>query len=224
MFPNREIPIIGIYSPYAGAGKSTVANRLNTRFGFARLKMAGPLKDMLRQYLSSQGLDLNTVEDMIEGKLKNTPSPLLAGKSARYAMQTIGTEWGRDRMGVDFWCDAAKTQILKSTANGLSVVVDDVRFPNGAQMIHDIGGYMVRVRRPDMEVAVSKPWYKTILSKGHRSEGGLDNWSFDLEVTNGYTEASEFAVNAANEIIDLIHSGKSERALADTGVKPFIGR
>jgi len=218
MLPNREIPIIGIYSPYAGAGKSTVANRLNTRFGFARLKMAGPLKDMLRQYLASQGVPLTTIEEMIEGKLKNEPSDLLAGKSARYAMQTIGTEWGRDCMGIDFWCNAAKTQILKATENGLSVVVDDVRFPNEAQMIRDIGGYMVRVRRPDMEVAVTAPWYKTILSKGHRSEGGLDKWSFDLEITNRYTDASEFAVNAANEIINLVHSGKSERA------PPFIGR
>lgn len=227
MSPDREIPIIGIYSPYAGAGKSTVAHVLNMRYGFARLKMAGPLKNMLRNYLASQGLHHESIEEMIEGSLKHEPLKVLNDKTPRHAMQTLGTEWGRDCMGVDFWCDAAKTQILRSVQNGLSVVVDDVRFPNEAQMIHDIGGYMVRIRRPSMEVAPKPPtWRERIFGRkaGHSSEGGLNNWTFDLEIENSYNSPSEFATDASAKIITLVHWGKGGRAQTEEGQKPFIGR
>ena len=35
-------------------------------------------------------------EAHIEGALKEVPCELLGGKTPRYAMQTLGTEWGRD--------------------------------------------------------------------------------------------------------------------------------
>jgi hypothetical protein len=186
--------------------------------------MAGPLKNMLRQYLASQGVANESIEEMIEGAMKHEPQRVLGGKTPRHAMQTLGTEWGRDCMGVDFWCDAAKTQILKSVKNGLSVVVDDVRFPNEAKMIQDIGGFMVCVRRPGQERQIKKSFWKSLFSKGHRSEGSLNGWPFDLDLINDYKTSDDFAHNAAREIITLVHSGKSERAQTEVSHRSYIGR
>lgn len=214
--------VIGIYSPYPGAGKSTLATRLNTRYGYARMKMAGPLKGMLRTYLTGQGLSYAEVESMIEGDAKHLPHAALNGKTPRHAMQTLGTEWGRNCMGIDFWVEAAAEQIEQSLSNGLNVVVDDVRFPNEMDMIRDLGGIVVRVRRPAVETANHKPWYHRWFSKGHTSEGSLDSMTFDLEITNGYTDPHEFACAEAERIISKTHWPDVTRDDRDK-VKPFIG-
>ncbi len=51
---------------------------------------------------SAKGYDAAT-EDKIEGSLKAKPCSLLAGKTPRHAMQTLGTEWGRNCIGDGFW-------------------------------------------------------------------------------------------------------------------------
>ena len=190
--------VIGIYSPYPGAGKSTLAARLNMRYGYARMKMAGPLKEMLRAYLYSQGLKSSEIEDMIEGSAKHIPHYALNDRTPRHAMQTLGTEWGRNCMGEDFWVEAASEQIEHVLNNGLNVVVDDVRFPNEMDMIRDLGGIVVRIRRPALEKAHRKPWYKRWFSSSHSSEGSLDRMVFDMEITNGYTDHKSLRVPKLN--------------------------
>ncbi len=212
--------VIGIYSPYPGAGKTTLAARLNTRYGYARMKMAGPLKSMLTAYLHSQGLSTKEVERMIEGDLKNEPSVYLGGRTPRHAMQTLGTEWGRDCMSTDFWVDAAAEQIENAIEKGLGVVVDDIRFPNEMEMIRDFGGIVVRVRRPALEMVNTKPWYKRIFSKSHTSEGSLNGEVFDLEIVNGYTDPVEFACAEAERIVNHKVVTRNYR---EEDVKPFIG-
>src|SRR5438552_1596949 len=83
----------------------------------------------------------------IEGHLKEKPSELLCGKTPRWAMQSIGTEWGRNLIGGEIWVNAWKRAIEGYPL----VVVDDVRFPNEAQAIKDAGGLLLRVIRPDQD-------------------------------------------------------------------------
>jgi hypothetical protein len=117
-----------------GSGKSTVAARLNA-LGWTTRKFATPLKNMLR----SIGLN----EREIEGDLKEKPCATLCGKTPRFAMLTLGTEWGRNMIAADFWVQAAMRQ-----ARGECVVFDDCRFPNEAAAIKARGGTIVLVRRP----------------------------------------------------------------------------
>lgn len=124
----------------AGSGKSTAAQVLLDA-GWARVKFAGPLKDMMR----ALGLD----DRHIEGDLKDVPCDLLQGQTPRYAMQTLGTEWGRDCIGRDFWIDLARRRISLAMSAGLNVVVDDVRFENEAQVIRDLGGLVLGLERGD---------------------------------------------------------------------------
>lgn len=118
---------------FAGAGKSTAAQRLIGRHGFQRHRFAGPLKDMLKT--------LGLTDAQVDGSLKETPCPLLGGKTPRWAMQALGTEWGRDCIDEGIWIRAWAN---RAEACDL-VVVDDVRFPNEVDAIKKRGGHVVRI-------------------------------------------------------------------------------
>lgn len=131
----RKIPtLIGI-TGHAGAGKSTVAATL-VRHGFVRMRFADTLKNMLRC--------LGLTEAEIDGDLKELPCKALGGRTPRFAMQTLGTEWGRDTVHYNLWVDAAMSRFHNSTH---SVVFDDVRFGNEALAIRNMGGEIWRVTR-----------------------------------------------------------------------------
>lgn len=127
------------FTGLAGAGKSTAAQHLVANRGFVRIRFAGPLKAMMAV------LGLNAAE--IDGNLKETPCALLGGKTPRYAMQTIGTEWGRDLIASDLWIRVWQ-HALSQVPAGVPVVVDDCRFPNEAAAILDASGILVNVQRP----------------------------------------------------------------------------
>jgi hypothetical protein len=99
--------------------------------------MAGPLKDMMRS--------IGLTESHIEGTLKEIPCEMLAGNTPRYAMQTIGTEWGRNIMGQDFWVSIAESQALERLDRGDDVVIDDIRFQNEADMVRRLGGAVIGI-------------------------------------------------------------------------------
>lgn len=134
----------------AGSGKSAAAKFLQREHGFTIHKFAGPLKNMMR----CLGLD----EEHIEGVYKEAPLALLCGKSPRYAMQTIGTQWGRDIIGEDLWINAW----LNTMPQG-DVVVDDCRFENEYDAVKTLGGKVYQIVRDvdDLEIQ-------------HESENGLD--------------------------------------------------
>jgi hypothetical protein len=159
----RGPSLVGLIG-YAGSGKSEVASVLQS-VGFSRIKFADPLKDMLRVV----GLG----HEQIEGRLKNEPSPTLLGKTPRYAMQTLGTEWGRSLIGENFWASIAKARMSDRLDNNVSVVCDDVRFPNEADIIRALGGQIWRVVRLGAGIGTT-----------HESERHIDAIEHDLVITN----------------------------------------
>jgi hypothetical protein len=132
-FP-RVIALTGLI----GSGKTTAANVLTVEFGYERVRFAGPLKAMLRAI----GLE----HDYVDGDKKETPHPLLCHRTPRHAMQTLGTEWGRNCIGPDFWVQAW----LKAIEGKNRVVVDDCRFPNEGVAVRMLGGKVWHVIRPDV--------------------------------------------------------------------------
>lgn len=147
----------------AGSGKSTAAAYLEERHGFVRTRFAGPLKAMLRTlYEAAQVLTRDEIERRIEGDLKEVPDPLLRGKTPRQAMQFLGTEWGRDLIGTDFWTELWKSRL----ANGINYVVEDCRFPNEAEAVRSVGGVIIEIECP---------WAGSATGAAHASEnGGLE--------------------------------------------------
>ena len=197
--------LVGLYSPYPGAGKSTVADMLVREHGFVRVKMADGLKAMLRSLLAYQNLPLCKIDEMIEGGLKHQQSPFLYSKSPRYAMQTLGTEWGRNCMGEDFWIEVADAKVRAFLRDGKNVVIDDIRFENEYDYVRRYAGIMAHIRRPSLEAAKPKrTLLQRLFAKDHSSEGNLEKKEFDFSFVNKAESANEFAAEAAWEIASEI--------------------
>lgn len=137
-------PVIGLAGP-AGSGKSAAASILYRRYRFERLRFAAPLKSAMRALLSELGVSPIRVERMIEGDLKECPVPELSHRSPRYAMQTLGTEWGRDIMAPDFWAAPQGARAATMAAEGRRVVFEDVRFANEAAAVRAARGVVVLI-------------------------------------------------------------------------------
>lgn len=160
--------IIGLVGK-AGSGKSTAARILSAEMGFSRRPMAYGLKAML----GALGVPSTILDGDI--KLKSMPLPVLGGMTFRYAAQTLGTEWGRNYMGQDFWVNTWKA----SNPAGVDVVADDVRFANEAAALRDLGGIIVRIRRTGAgEVGAAAQ---------HASETEQDAILHDYEIDNSGT-------------------------------------
>lgn len=113
----------------AGSGKSTVAEFLEEEYRFEGFSFSTPIKDML-DALGVPARNLFTSEGKAE------PLSILSGRTARHAMQTLGTEWGRDQMHKDFWTNIMKIKVDYAFLNGFDVVIDDVRFQNEVEFVN----------------------------------------------------------------------------------------
>jgi len=171
-----NMPTLVALGGLKGSGKSTAADGLIYE-GFGRVKMAGALKAMIRTLMEYQGASGIAIYNYIEGDLKEQRCPYLAGRTPRHAMQTLGAEWGRDLIASAFWVYVAKRAIISRMVAGLSVVVDDVRYPNELEMIRSLGGATVWIDRPGA--------YQSLT---HSSEKSVCAEDFTLSVTNDGTE------------------------------------
>ena len=145
-----------------GSGKSSVAKVLADIYDFEVMSFATPIKDML----SAMGIPDKYLHDP---EFKEKPVPGY-GKSGRFMMQTLGTDWARNLIGQSVWVRAVKDRISELK---LDVVLDDVRFENEASMIHAYGGMIVRIERPNIDAADE-----------HRSERPLDDDHVDYTLRN----------------------------------------
>lgn len=140
---------------FKGHGKSTAAVAV-VKAGFIRTRFADPIKQMLYA--------LGLTHAQIEGAEKELPCALLGGKTPRHAMQTLGTEWGRKFFGEDIWANAWKIEADRILGAGHNVVVDDLRFPNEADMVERMGGLIIRVDRPGAPIDLTHESEKHIPS------------------------------------------------------------
>lgn len=131
-----------VFCGNAGSGKSTLCEYLSEKYLYFRLKFADPIKEML----ASIGLGY----EELEGDLKEKPCDLLGGKTPRFAMQTLGTEWGRQAVYNNIWVDAwsrdAEELLLYR-----NVVCDDMRFPNEVEAVKKFNGTIIKIVRPGQE-------------------------------------------------------------------------
>lgn len=125
-----------------GVGKSALGARLVEHNGYRRVHMGQPIKDML----ASLGLS----QEELHGPtaIRDAPSARLAGRSPRYAMQTLGTDWGRRMISPKIWADALDRQLEQLTREGVEkIVIDDLRFPEDFSVIVRRNGILARVVR-----------------------------------------------------------------------------
>lgn len=129
-----------------GTGKST-ASKVLVDMGFVDLKFADPLKNMLRAMYATCGVDEETIERKVEGDLKEVPCEWLRGKTPRYAMQTLGTEW-REMIATDLWSEMFVKRV-ESGEFGDKIVCSDFRFPGHEEAaLEKLDAYTYRIERP----------------------------------------------------------------------------
>lgn len=173
-----EPRLIGIHG-IARSGKDTVANFLVENHFFQRYGFADPLRNFIATITGipvSMLMDSPIKEEVYE--------PL--GKSPRYMMQTLGTEWGRNLIHPEIWVKAANVA-WRSCKQHLqkSMVIPDVRFENEANFIRENNGEIWVITRP-----------RTLTVNEHISEAGITIQPEDTLIHNGGT------INDLYDIVD----------------------
>jgi len=142
--------IIGLCGPQH-AGKSSIAKEavhiLTGRGISARtLSFADPLRSMLTALLLSSGMDpAQAAHALTDQTAKETPLAMFGGKTPRYALQTLGTDWGRALISPDLWVNIAMQNIAANPSD--VVILDDVRFDREIEIILTRAGSIVEISR-----------------------------------------------------------------------------
>lgn len=152
-------PVIG-FGGMAGSGKTSAMESLaltlkTAGFHVLTSNFADPLKYMLQTLGVPHASLYGSPEE------KERPLPEFQGRSGRFLMQTLGTEWGRQIVGDRLWAEAWKARAVRFLENRDGahrmvprfpdpprpvrpiVLVGDVRFQSEIDAIHDLGGRVI---------------------------------------------------------------------------------
>ena len=159
--------IIGL-SGYAQSGKDATANLLCLNYEYERRAFADPIRHaMYRLNPIIQGKThlAELIDDYGWDVIKQNPE-------ARRLLQVFGTEVGRKMFGDNFWIKTA----LKDLVGTERIVISDVRYPNEADAIKQLGGTVWRINRKNHSAV-----------NGHPSEHAMDNYMFSHVIYNDGT-------------------------------------
>jgi hypothetical protein len=163
------------------SGKDTCADHLVQKYNHIKKPFSDPLKR------ACQELFLFTDDQMYGSQeQKETPDPHWFGCTPRLALQYVGTDLLRNQLSkimpeldtnifthhFKLWYDRERQQ-----NPGLKVTIPDVRFANEVDLIHSLGGIVIKITRPNL-----------MNSDQHLSEIELQTiTSFDMEIYNDGT-------------------------------------
>lgn len=163
------------------SGKSTAQEVLLAR-GWQFASFIQPAKEMMRALLRYRGIGHAEIERMIEGDLKEVASPALEGRTPRYAMQTLGLEWGRVLIGQDIWINSLKDRMKYLDPRGeYKWTLADCRMQNEIDWLKSQGWMTVKIVRPGLEK-----------NDKHGTEADIDGLKTDATLTNDLPGAAEF--------------------------------
>ncbi|BAU83116.1 hypothetical protein SLA_2183 [Streptomyces laurentii] len=173
----RHVALMG----RAGSGKDTVGARLVSRFAFARVAFADPLRALAR--------DLDPIvghETTGAGPLPLRLSDVLRREGWDRAKQRPEIRRTLQRLGQsvrdqdeEFWIRAALSKVDVADRWNLPVVVTDCRYRNEAKALRARGFLLVRIERPGTHGPAGED------ERQHRSETELDGFPADAVLTNG---------------------------------------
>lgn len=132
---------------YARSGKNTVASIIREEANTLvnEIAFADPMKDFCREVFGFSEAQLygNEREKPDARWTRPDGTPL----TARFALQTLGTEWGR-ACDPNLWVKAGINRARRLFDSGATLVVfTDCRFLNEARAVSEAGGEVWRIRR-----------------------------------------------------------------------------
>ena len=169
--------VIG-FAGHAQHGKDTAAQALVNEFGFKTVAFADPVRRGLLaldpyvecSYLVYKGMHEsglpvpNCYERLSDLVRRHGWDVVKKLPEVRRLMQRYGTEAGRDIHGYDCWVNLMDSWL--DDAKG-DIAITDVRFDNEADLIHEFGGYVYYIFRPQYDNGLS----------AHRSEPESFEWA-----------------------------------------------
>lgn len=159
------MPHLIAFAGPAGSGKDTAAGFLKGS-KYVPYKFAAPIKQAISNMF---GVPLSLLEDSVAKEGELTPY----GKSMRYMMQTLGTEWGRDLIHPDIWVILATKRLYEVMTLGKCMVISDLRFENEAQWVRQSKGQIFYLERGASGIGQS-----------HKSEQGFQLQPEDTVIIN----------------------------------------
>lgn len=164
--------IIGIHG-FKRAGKDSTGDWLNEHFGHQGIAFATPVKRVVyivNSLLPSGRRVQGFVDEHGWEGIKELTDPMDVADylECRRLQQATGTDAGREVLGIDIWADKARDL----ADEGNRFMFTDVRFDNEAQVVHDMGGFVLEIVRPGL------------VSDGHSSERRISAHLIDATVIN----------------------------------------
>jgi len=146
-----------------GVGKSTYASFIAGQNGHV-YSFATPLKTMLMSVFPEE-----YILKQKEATIPNYPKHV----TGRYLLQTLGTDWARKMITEDIWMLMLRERLVKDMEEKATpMVIDDLRFPNEAMMVRELGGEVWELRRRGFKPS----------NDNHVSESGLSEDLIDRKV------------------------------------------
>ena len=165
--------IIGL-SGHAQTGKDTIADYLVKNYGFTRVAFADPIREAVYKLNPKINVyDMNSVPLSTAVDRLGWETVKVQSEDARWLLQRMGTEVGRELLGENVWVDKAMKKALQHD----KVVITDVRYPNEVEAILSHSGAVWRVIKDDTG-AVNR----------HASESALDDHDFEYIIFNNDTK------------------------------------
>ena len=174
----QKLPIIVGITGKKFNGKDTLGNHLVSKYGYIRIAFADPLKEVLKTVFNFNDAQLyGESKETIDEYWKVTP---------RTVMQYVGTDMFRNQMGkiipnigTNIWIEVIKRKILDiwKTNPTQKIVLTDLRFPNEINLIKELGGIIIRVKR---NIDKSEDEFVVI----HESETYIDMFDVDYDFEN----------------------------------------
>jgi dephospho-CoA kinase len=131
-----------------GSGKDTIADYICKNYNYIKYSFATPLKQTLQTMFNL------TNKQLYDEKEKEIVDKRY-GKSPRELMQWFGTDIMRDQltkfmpsMGENLWVNHFEEFYLEnSVKENVPIIIADVRFQNEIDVIHKLGGVIIRIDR-----------------------------------------------------------------------------
>lgn len=187
--------IIGLVG-FIGSGKGTVGNYLVSHHGYSTTSFAKTLKDSVASIFCwpRELIEGDTAESR---EWRERPDPWWSKKfgrpvTPRWAMQFIGTDTMRMHFHTNIWIWSVEKQV---TDLGKDVVITDARFPNEINLIRELGGKIIWVRRPQLP-----DWYDAAQAQNK-------NLSYEMTKLHPDIHASEWAWIGCPVDREIINSG-----------------
>ncbi|QIG68071.1 deoxynucleotide monophosphate kinase protein [Rhizobium phage RHph_Y68] len=124
---------------YKNSGKTSIAKKYGQMFD-PHLNMIG-FSNPLYKMLGVLGI---TEEEIQDKPRRELPDPRFGGRSIQYALNSLGTDWGRKMIYENIWVDRALDAMIPSLTN----IADNVRFPNEFDAVRKRNGFLIAIVNP----------------------------------------------------------------------------